>query len=116
MKSFIYIPIYVTGPGQMVPFWPLYINDQGPQILIRIKDTNKSTAPFSLKSEHSTLLMLGNRFGGIHVEVRCSASEILVTFAAYKRGTILGARNYFFELLLTYFFCRFGPSSINQPQ
>ena len=105
-----------TGPGQMVPFWPLHINDQGPQILIRIKDTNKSTAPFSLKSEHSTLLMLGNRFGGIHVEVRCSASEILVTFAAYKRGTILGARNYFFELLLTYFFCRFGPSSINQPQ
>ena len=105
-----------TGPGQMVPFWPLYINDQGPQILIRIKDTNKSTAPFSLKSEHSTLLMLGNRFGGIHVEVRCSASEILVTFAAYKRGTILGVKIFFFWVTFDIFFRRFGPSSINQPQ
>ena len=103
MKSFIYIPIYVTGPGQMVPFWPLYINDQGPQILIRIKDTNKSTAPFSLKSEHSTLLMLGNRFGGIHVEVRCSASEILVTFAAYKRGMASQCGNFRIFLPLIFY-------------
>ena len=99
----------------MVPFWPLYINDQGPQILIRIKDTNKSTAPFSLKSEHSTLLMLGNRFGGIHVEVRCSASEILVTFAAYKRGKIF-SKIKFGELILMFcYFFRIGPSAINQP-
>ena len=112
-----------TGPGQMVPFWPLYINDQGPQILIRIKDTNKSTAPFSLKSEHSTLLMLGNRFGGIHVEVRCSASEILVTFAAYKRGTNFGSDFFFIFIFIFFFwvtfdifFYRFSPSPINQPQ
>ena len=30
--------------------------------------------------------MLGNHFGGVHVEVRTSVSETLVTFSSYKRG------------------------------
>ena len=34
----------------MTPFWPQLINDSGPQLLMKMKDTNKSTAPFSLKT------------------------------------------------------------------
>ncbi len=71
------------GPGQMAPFWPLY---GGQQVVANIKGTINLTSPFTLADVHSSLLMLGNRFGGLHVDVRTSASETLVTMSIYKRG------------------------------
>ena len=49
------------------------------QILAKIKGNRGDSAPFSLEEIRSTLLKLPNRFGGIHVDVRKSASETLVT-------------------------------------
>lgn len=49
------------------------------QILAKIKGNKGGSAPFSLEEIRSTLLKLPNRFGGIHVDVRKSASETLVT-------------------------------------
>ena len=48
--------------------------------------TKEVTAPFTLQNVHTTLLMLGNRFGGMHVDVRTSVSETLLTISSYKRG------------------------------
>ena len=72
-----------VGPGQMVPFWPQF---EAKQVVAKIKNTKEVTAPFTLQTVHSTLLMLGNRYGGLYVDVRTSASETLLTISSYKRG------------------------------
>ena len=72
-----------VGPGQMVPFWPQF---ETKQVVAKIKDTKEVTAPFTLQTVHSSLLMLGNRYGGLYVDVRTSASETLLTISSYKRG------------------------------
>jgi vacuolar protein sorting-associated protein 13A/C len=45
-----------------------------------------TTAPFTLRTAHATLLQLGNKLGGIYVECQTSTSETLVTLSPYKRG------------------------------
>ena len=72
-----------VGPGQMIPFWPQF---ETKQVVAKIKDTKEVTAPFTLQTVHSSLLMLGNRYGGLYVDVRTSASETLLTISSYKRG------------------------------
>ena len=72
-----------VGPGQMIPFWPQF---EAKQVVAKIKDTKEVTAPFTLQTVHSSLLMLGNRYGGLYVDVRTSASETLLTISSYKRG------------------------------
>ena len=55
----------------MVPFWPQF----GPTcpIFVKIKGHPKTChLSFSLNKEDSTLLMLKNQYGGIHVEVKAS--------------------------------------------
>ena len=39
-----------------------------------------------MRTAHSTLLMLGNKIGGVFVECRTSNSETLVTLTPYRRG------------------------------
>ena len=56
------------------------------QVVARIARTKEVTAPFTMQNVHTTLLMLGNRFGGMHVDVRSSVSETLLTISSYKRG------------------------------
>lgn len=72
-----------VGPGQMLPIWPLHGADK---VVAKIKGEKDVTAPFSMQEVHSSLLLLRNRFGGIFVDVRASASETLVTLTTYKRG------------------------------
>ena len=66
-----FVPIFFIGPGKMVPFWPQF----GPTcpIFVKIKGHPKTChLSFSLNKEDSTLLMLKNQYGGIHVEVKAS--------------------------------------------
>ena len=56
--------------------------------MARIKGAQGVTAPFSLEEVRSTLLMLRNHFGGIHVDVRESESEKLVTLRYRNFGFI----------------------------
>ena len=50
------------------------------------KVSDATTAPFTMLTAHATLLMLGNKLGGIYVECRTSTSETMVTLSPYKRG------------------------------
>jgi hypothetical protein len=50
------------------------------------KVSDAMTAPFTMLTAHATLLMLGNKLGGIYVECRTSTSETMVTLSPYKRG------------------------------
>ncbi len=50
------------------------------------KVADATTAPFTMRNAHSTLLMLGNKLGGLFVECRTSTSETMVTLTPYKRG------------------------------
>ena len=73
----------VVEPGETEPFWP----DFGAQkVCARVGGTPEVTAPFSMQKVHSSLLMLANKYGGLHVEVRASSSETLLSVSAYKRG------------------------------
>ena len=67
----------------MLPFWPQF---GAKQVVAKIKNTKSPTEPFSLQTVHSTLLMLGNKYGGLYVDVRTSVSETLLTISSYKRG------------------------------
>ena len=72
------------GPNECVPFWPQTLNVK--DIIIRVSGSQETTSPFTLNTVHSTLLMLGNCYGGLHVECRVSSSETLLTVSPYKRG------------------------------
>ena len=54
------------------------------KVLVRVGDS--TTTPFTMRTAHSTLLMLGNKVGGVFVECRTSNSETLVTLTQYRRG------------------------------
>ena len=54
------------------------------QVMAKVDDA--TTAPFTMRNAHATLLMLGNKLGGVFVECRTSASETTVTLSPYKRG------------------------------
>ena len=54
------------------------------QVMAKVADA--TTAPFTMRNAHATLLMLGNKLGGVFVECRTSASETTVTLSPYKRG------------------------------
>ena len=71
------------GPQEATPFWPVY---GAKAIVLKIGGTEEITTPFSLEMEHTTLLMLSNRYGGLNVEVRISNSETMLTISEYKTG------------------------------
>ena len=71
------------GPDQMIPYWPQH---GAKEVIAKIKNTKEWSRPFTLQTVHSTLLMLNNKYGGLYVDVRTSASETLLTISSYKRG------------------------------
>ena len=75
--------IIEVGPDQMIPYWPQH---GAKEVIAKIKNTKEWSRPFTLQTVHSTLLMLNNKYGGLYVDVRTSASETLLTISSYKRG------------------------------
>ncbi|CAB4054791.1 VPS13A_C [Lepeophtheirus salmonis] len=55
-------------------------------VIVRVTNTKEITPPFTLNVVHSTLLALGNKYGGLFVECRISGSETLLTISPYKKG------------------------------
>ena len=72
-----------VDPEETVPFWPVFGANN---IVVRVGGTREITTPFSLETEHTTLLMLSNCYGGLNAEVRISNSEAMLTISSYKRG------------------------------
>ncbi|TRY69082.1 hypothetical protein TCAL_09656 [Tigriopus californicus] len=70
-------------PGECVPFWPMY---GAGNVIIRVSDHPEGTPSFPMTSAHSTLLMIANKFGALHADVRTSNSETLLTVSAYTKG------------------------------
>ena len=66
----------VENPGQLTkvaagetePFWPVH---GATKVRIKVSDQGQvsETEPFSIKEAKSTLLMLNNKYGGLHAEV-----------------------------------------------
>ena len=75
-------PVEVPS-GESVPFWPMA---GASRMVASVTGTPQLTSPFTLTQAHSTLLALGNRFGGIHADCRKSHSETLLTLSSYSRG------------------------------
>jgi len=64
-------------------YWP----SEHMSMRISLTGTTHVTPAFSMATSHSTLLMVGNRYGAIHADVRISNSETLLTLSAYTRGS-----------------------------
>lgn len=72
-------------PNDSKPFWPVHGASRVVAAIAECPST-EVTAPFTLLDVHSTLLTLPNKYGGIHVEVRISSSETLLTVSEYQKG------------------------------
>lgn len=70
-------------PGECVPFWPMF---GAGKVIVRVSDHPESTPSFPMTSAHSTLLMIANKYGALHADVRTSNSETLLTVSAYTKG------------------------------
>lgn len=70
-------------PGTCIPFWPTTASSK---VEACVTDTPEFSAPISLHSTHTTLLMLDNKYGALFCELKTSNSEILLSFSSYIKG------------------------------
>ncbi|XP_068984481.1 intermembrane lipid transfer protein Vps13 isoform X1 [Bombus flavifrons] len=78
-------PMIKVPARECAAYWPRSDHEQK-TLSARIAGNPEKTAPFIYTENHTTLLKLNNKYGGINVDIQISEGGVYISLSAYTHG------------------------------